>query len=135
MFPRVRAHTTKDLFRFEDMQWVFHPEELGEHKPGRIKRAALSLQNPCFMFFCFLIRPRLYASEGSVEAARALLQPSARAPLGALGGLLVLVFVCVFVLLLVLLVLLVLVVVMVVVVVVVEVVAAGLAGGGRRLGG
>ena len=41
---------------------------LGEHKPGRIKpgrikRAALSLQNNIFYMFCFLIRPRLYASD------------------------------------------------------------------------
>ena len=42
---------------------------LGEHKPGRIKpgrikMAALSLQNHNCYIFCFLIRPRLYASEG-----------------------------------------------------------------------
>ena len=41
---------------------------LGEHKPGRIKpgrfkRAALSLQNQNCYICCFLIRPRLYASE------------------------------------------------------------------------
>ena len=41
---------------------------LGEHKPGRIKpgrikRAALSLQHQNYYMFCFLIRPRLYASE------------------------------------------------------------------------
>ena len=36
---------------------------LGEHKPGRIKRAALSLQNQNYYIFCFLIRPILYASE------------------------------------------------------------------------
>ena len=44
------------------------PKGLGEHKPGRIKpgrikRAALSLQNRNYNIFCFLIRPRLYASE------------------------------------------------------------------------
>ena len=33
----------------------------GEHKPGRIKRAALSLQNQNYYIFRFLIRPRLYA--------------------------------------------------------------------------
>ena len=42
--------------------------ELGEHKPGRIqpgriKRAALSLQNQNYHILCFLIPPRLYASE------------------------------------------------------------------------
>ena len=41
---------------------------LGEHKPGRIKsvrikRAALSLQNPNYYIFFCLIRPRLYASD------------------------------------------------------------------------
>ena len=41
---------------------------LGEHKPGRfkpgrIKRAALSLQNHNYHIFCFLIRPCLYASD------------------------------------------------------------------------
>ena len=35
----------------------------GRIKPGRIKRAALSLQNQDCYIFCFLIRPRLYASE------------------------------------------------------------------------
>ena len=46
--------------------------ELGEHKPGRIKpgrikRAALSLQNQTQYMFCFLIRPRLYASDGATS--------------------------------------------------------------------
>ena len=41
---------------------------LGEHKPGRIKpgrikRAALSLQNQNYHIVCFLVRPRLYASD------------------------------------------------------------------------
>ena len=41
---------------------------MGEHKPGRIKpgrikRAALSLQNRNYQISCFLIRPRLYASD------------------------------------------------------------------------
>ena len=45
-----------------------HAIALGEHKPGRIKpgrikRAALSLQNQTYYVFCFLIRPRLYASD------------------------------------------------------------------------
>ena len=46
----------------------FEEQSLGEHKqgrikPGRIKRAALSLQNQNKYIFCFLVRPRLYASE------------------------------------------------------------------------
>ena len=41
---------------------------LGEHKPGRIKpgrskRAALSLQNQICYVCCSLIRPHLYASD------------------------------------------------------------------------
>ena len=31
----------------------FRAHSLGEHKPGRIKRAALSLQNQCFILFVF----------------------------------------------------------------------------------
>ena len=47
---------------------------LGEHKPGRIKpgrikRAALSLQNQNYYICCFLIRPRLCASEILVRCA------------------------------------------------------------------
>ena len=47
---------------------------LGEHKPGRIKpgrtkRAALSLQNQYHYSCCFLIRPRLYASDSSPSCA------------------------------------------------------------------
>ena len=54
-------------------------DTLGEHKPGRItpgriKRAALSLQNQ--NHFCFLIRPRLYASEH--RAGRRRQRPAAR---------------------------------------------------------
>ena len=46
------------------------PQHEGEHKPGRIKpgrikRAALSLQNQHYYICCFLIRPRLYASDPS----------------------------------------------------------------------
>ena len=45
---------------------------LGEHKPdrikpGRIKRAALSLQNQNHYIFCCLIRPRLYASDNIIN--------------------------------------------------------------------
>ena len=40
-----------------------HMYVLGEHKPGRIKRAALPLQNQKCYMFVLLIRPRLYASE------------------------------------------------------------------------
>ena len=52
-----------------DVQAHVEPRRaLGEHKPGRIKpgriqRAALSLQNQHYYICCFLIRPRLYASE------------------------------------------------------------------------
>ena len=45
------------------------PPALGEHEPGRIKpgrieRAALSLQSQNDCILCFSIRPRLYASDG-----------------------------------------------------------------------
>ena len=42
---------------------------LGEHKPGRIKRAAFSLQNQHYHICCFLIRPRLYASESHLSSS------------------------------------------------------------------
>ena len=41
----------------------FGEHKPGRIKPGRIKRAAPSLQNQDYYMFCFLIRPRLYASE------------------------------------------------------------------------
>ena len=42
---------------------IFGEPKPGRIKPGRIKRAALSLQNQNYYICCFLIRPRLYASE------------------------------------------------------------------------
>ena len=48
-------------------------------KPGRIKRAALSLQSQHYCILCFLIRPRLYASERRV-AGGAQAKPPARSP-------------------------------------------------------
>ena len=42
---------------------ILGEHKLGRIKPGRIKRAASSLQNQNYHISCFLIRPRLYASE------------------------------------------------------------------------
>ena len=41
-------------------------------KPGRIKRAALSLQNQNYYICCFLMRTRLYASDGPGEQCGSL---------------------------------------------------------------